>query len=495
MTLADELAGKLSAALSETTHAKNLLRRLTGSGFDIWLVGGATRDVSLGRRLADVDLVVNGDPVPAARGFAGDHGLGYVTLDEKRRIARIVLKAPDPVMFDISRMNGDSIEADLSRRDFTINAIAAKWSSDRIDIADPLGGLADLGSGMLRPVSPSAFEDDPVRIVRAYRFSCVYKMKMETGLADLMGRSLGMLPSAPQERVIREIFHILNEPGCHTAISDMAKNNALETVFPEMGSMRGVSQNRWHHLDVFDHTIETVARLDHIAMNPPEWAAGYLREKVSHDATRLAVTRLAALYHDTGKPHCAGVSARGEVSFVGHENTSAKLASTAARRLKVPREIASGWKLLVKNHLRPLNAAAGQGLSRRGMYRFCRDLGEWDISALVHAMADSGATCGPAVTMDIRSNEKKLIENIIEFKKSMKVSAQRVKPPVDGNDLMREFGVKQGPVVGMVLERLAEAVVAENIRSRSDAFRLADDILKNLERPGEAEIDGGGYPR
>ncbi len=494
MTLADELAGKLSAALSKTTHAENLRRHFTESGFDIWLVGGATRNVSLGRRLADVDLVVNGDPVPAASGFARDNGLSYVTLDEKRRIARIVLKPPDPVMFDISRMNGESIEADLSRRDFTINAIAAKWNSDRIEITDPLGGLADLDSGVLRPASPSAFADDPVRIVRAYRFACVCKMKMEKGLRNLMRRSLGRLPPMPQERVSREIFHILNEPDCHTAIADMAQDNALETVFPEMGPMRGVLQNRWHHLDVFDHTLATLARLDDIAMNPPQWAGGYLRERVSYDANRLAVTRLAALYHDAGKPHCAGVSARGEVCFIGHENTSAKLALTAARRLRVPREIARGWRVLVKNHLRPLNAAAGQGLSRRGMYRFCRDLGQWDIAALVHAMADSGATCGPAVTMDIRSNEKRLIKNIIEFKNSMKVSAQHARPPVDGNDLMRELGVEPGPVVGMILEKLAEAAATENIRDRNDAFRLASDILKNLERPYKPEMNRGEYP-
>ncbi len=224
-------------------------------GFKTWLVGGAVRDALMDKKIVDLDLVFDKDPVAAASQYAKDSGLGFATLDEGRRIARIVGKEPDYYTIDVALMQGESIEDDLYRRDFTINAIALFWKGSDINVIDPQGGIKDIGDNILRPVFSETFVEDPIRILRVYRFALTHGLSIASEIPGAAASAQKLLLNSPGERIANELNYILKSPDSYRAFLQMSEDGVLDYVFPEMTGMRAVAQNDWHHLDVFDHSM------------------------------------------------------------------------------------------------------------------------------------------------------------------------------------------------------------------------------------------------
>ncbi|MBF0292386.1 MAG: HD domain-containing protein [Nitrospinae bacterium] len=489
----DRLATKIGHLVQEEMDGivHGFLCLLLENGFTVWAVGGIIRDTALGRSVADIDLVTDKDPVELADCFAIKHGLGYVVLDDGRRIARIVIGGNDRFnTVDVALMQGGSMDDDLRKRDFTINAVAARFDGDGFTIHDPLGGLADLESKMLRPVSQTSMRDDPVRVLRACRFENSHNLAPSPQIQAMSVDVAPLLAGVAGERISQELFHILCEPFSHKAIKAMDRDGSLDFVFPELSPARSAPQNKWHHLDVFNHSIESLTQMEKILANPPDWLTQWLPiineslcEEVAGGWRRREILKIAALLHDVGKPGSSGLSDEGEITFYGHEKAGESIATHAANRLRLPGAVRNGLGILVKNHLRPFNAIHEGELSQRSLYRFHRALGEWAIPALLHAVADAMATQGPAVTERRRLAERASAVKAFDYIQHSLNTPQPREPLLDGHDIMKVFNLPQGELIGRLLALVEEARALGEITSREEAVELVKKELVRLTPP------------
>ena len=235
---------------------------------EAWLVGGTIRDLlSHFPQIFDLDLTVNFNPVKLAQKFARQQKAGFVVLDEERQIVRIVKTIKGcHYTIDIARFRANDIDGDLKERDFTLNAMAAKltypFEAEGIELYDPLGGYADLNNKRLAPCSDNLFIDDPLRLMRAYRFASNYDFKISLHLQELIKRDARLLESVSAERIRDEFFKILKAEKSYAFLMQMNDSGLLENVLPELTDSIGITQNEWHHLDVFGHTLLTLENLE-----------------------------------------------------------------------------------------------------------------------------------------------------------------------------------------------------------------------------------------
>ena len=229
---------------------------LTGTG--AWVVGGAVRDRLLGRATCDVDVVVDGDPEQAARAVARAGGrAACFALSHDFGAWRVVAR-DGSWQVDVEPMRGESIEQDLALRDFTVNAMAEPVAGG--ELIDPLGGAVDLREGRLRVAAPSAFEQDPLRVLRLVRVAVELTLEPEPGTASLAAAGAAGLRGVSAERVFAELRRIVAAPEARRGLDMLSLLGAGAVVLPELEALRGVEQNRYHHLDVHGHTLAVLDR-------------------------------------------------------------------------------------------------------------------------------------------------------------------------------------------------------------------------------------------
>jgi len=461
MSAAGTIIETIAASLAANPLATALLHAARQSGAPCWIVGGAARDAWHGRLAADFDFAARPAALDAMLACARALGAAIIPLDSARQITRVALGGHGADL----EPAGESIEANLRRRDFTINALALEVETDRLTLRDPLGGLDGLERRRLQLCAPTAFADDPARVIRAYRFMLTLDLAPAPETAEALRAAAGALTGAAAERVTQELWKILAHPRSHGAITRMGLDGALGALFPELDACRGVTQNQRHHLDVFEHTLETLKVMESLAADPPLALRG-LDAPVAAGVSRLTVAKLAALLHDTGKPPTR-VHTQGRITFYGHETAGEAMARAVARRLKTPRAVERGARLLVLSHVRKPKAAPGQELDRRTMWRYLRDLCEWTDAGLLLGMADVDAARGPAMTPERRERKLRAAAGILALRAEMERKPPR--PPLDGDDVIREFNLAPGPLVGRLMEELAEAYALGEVTDMSSA--------------------------
>ncbi len=229
------------------------------AGTRAWLVGGAVRDRLLGRQTADVDIVVDGDPGEAARAVArAARGAARFALSEEFGSWRVVARG-GAWQVDVEPLRGQSIEEDLELRDFTLNSIAEPLAGGAP--VDPLGGAADLQVGRLRMSGPSAFTQDPLRVLRLVRLAVELDLEVDSETSRCASASADALSGVSAERVFMELRRIISAPHARRGLELMDSLGAMAVVLPELVELRGVEQNRFHHRDVYGHTLEVFDRV------------------------------------------------------------------------------------------------------------------------------------------------------------------------------------------------------------------------------------------
>ena len=228
-----------------------------------WLVGGALRDRLLGRATSDFDVVVAGQPEALARALARGTGAYVFALSEEFRVWRVVSHR-EGWQVDVLPLEGESIEADLARRDFTINAIAEPvGGGERVD---PFGGLDDLAAGLVRMVSPDAFRQDPLRTMRLARLVAELDFTVDPATQKAAAAAVTALGGVAPERVFAELKRIVTSDRALAGLALMDSVGATAVVLPELTELRGVEQSRYHHLDVFDHTRTVPVSYTHLTL-------------------------------------------------------------------------------------------------------------------------------------------------------------------------------------------------------------------------------------
>lgn len=494
-------------------------------GRKAWLVGGFVRDLLLGRPGRDVDVVVPGSGVELARALAGLAGGTLIPLGEHHDVHRVIAKTGSRVVqIDICGLGEASLFDDLYRRDFTINAMAlpleaylnsapgvpgrhvaetrvvncppgtAAFAGTGLEpgmLVDPLNGLADLRNGIIRACSPLSISVDPARALRAARFAGQFGWRIE---ADTV-RSIRTvsLDGVAVERVQEELVHILMLPNAHQVMQVLDSGlGILEQLFPEINLMRQTEQNGHHVDNVWVHCLKTLqcfealiaqrpagrgmagepSSLPAVPALPPAVTgplAGYLNSPFTRTRSRLPVLKLACLFHDVGKPATRGVAADGRFTFYGHHTAGAPLAAAIARRLRLSRREVDLLAILVRGHMDPLFLNKSQPISNRAAYRFYRRLGKEVPGCLLLSLADISSSRLATGAAGEAASYRDFISGMLERYFKDPVVSGRARPLLNGREICRLLGIQPSPLVGRLLEELAAARAAGEVRTRREA--------------------------
>lgn len=454
------------------------LDALAGIAGGAWLVGGALRDRLLGRPTADYDIAVAGDPERIARQLGRSAGGHAFALSGAFGVWRVVAHERT-WQVDVLPVIGDTIEADLANRDLTVNAIAEPLSGG--DYVDPFGGLADLRTGRLRMVSPEAFARDPLRTLRLARLACELGFAVEPQTTAAASRGAAALRDVAPERIFAELKRIVIADRPLDGLALMDAIGATDVVLPELSALRGVEQSHFHHLDVYDHTRAVLAETIELERDPQERFPGnadeilrLLAAPLADALTRGQALRFGALFHDLAKPQTRHVTPEGRVTFLGHDEAGATLASNALGRLRASERLREHVAALTRHHLRLGFLVHETPLSRRAIYRFLRACGPVQADVTLLSVADRLATRGsgsPAAITRHMDLARLLLAEALSWQ------ADPPRPPVRGDVLARELGIRPGPAIGRVLQELEEASFAGEIASPEQAIAVARELV------------------
>ena len=462
------------------------------------LVGGWVRDQLLARppRSLNVDLAVAHGAIEHARALAAHLRGAFVLLDEDAGSARVVVSgAQGRVELDLSDFRGATLEDDLRRRDFTVNAMAIRledWLRDPQHPPQPvdlLQGRQALARRQLTACFPGTFEEDPVRILRAFRFASQLAFTLDASLEPLMRRAAPSLSRVSGERLRDELMLICATDRAGSAIASLADIGALEILIPELAPGRGMDQGGYHHLNVLDHQLEAVRQSDRILADFSEFSgplreplAAYCAEEPVEGRSRKSLIKLGALLHDVGKPAKRQVHDDGEIWFIGHEHSGAELTGPIVERLRFSNREAEMVIQLVRHHLRPGFLSREPELTRRAIYRFYKDLGDNGPACGLTWWSDRMATRGPLSNVAQIDEQRGRLEALLTpyFFKVEDI----VKPPrlVDGHRLMQELRLEPGAIVGELLGAIEEAQAEGRVHSPEEAMTLAQDTLDALRK-------------
>jgi poly(A) polymerase len=439
------------------------------AGRDAWLVGGAVRDRLLGRPTEDVDVALEGDPRQSARAIARATGGASFRLSGAFGAWRVV--GPGHTWHvDLVTLREQDIEADLSARDFTINAIAEPLAGG--ELLDPHGGRADLEAGRLRMVSAAALAEDPLRTLRAVRLATELSLAIEPATRDAVAANAAGIARVAPERVFGELKRVLTAERARQGLELMDALGLTPVVLPELTALRGVEQSEFHHADVHDHSLEVleaVARLE----GDPDWGP-ILAAPLADELTHGGGMRFAALLHDAAKPATRETRPDGRVTFLGHDSAGADLARAVMRRLRASQRLTDYVAALTLHHLRLGFLVHERPLDRRSVWRYLRATAPYSAEITIFTVADRLATRG--------RNADAAIAAHVELAREMVARALEDRPRaplIRGDELARELGIAPGRRLGELLARLDEDRYAGEITTREDALRRARELLGN----------------
>lgn len=398
----------------------------------------------------------------------------FVLLDEENDTARVVTDDGD--CFDFAACVGGSLETDLKRRDFTINALA--WDPAQPEqIIDIVGGLADIEEKKIRVISEQSFIDDPLRLLRAYRFAALLQFDIDDLTVGYIKEHQSKITNVAAERINAELFLMLDTSNAGQQINAMGNMGLLESIFPELLATRKVTSNAYHHLGLFEHSVETLVQAEKALEEMPEWSRQCLAEPLNSGVTRAAASKLAGLLHDIGKPETWVITPEGKHTFIGHDKLGAEMIAPLAKRMKWSRPLERFMEKLVRWHLRPGHLFQQGPPTDKARYRFYKTIGAELPELIVLAMADFRSTCGPGLQVGRKQAEENLFELLNQFS-VYQIGQKNEYRFLDGNAIMKLLGIKPGPVIGQLLDELLEAQALGEVTDEAQAASFVQHLYR-----------------
>ncbi|HJR88274.1 MAG TPA: CCA tRNA nucleotidyltransferase [Acidimicrobiia bacterium] len=434
-----------------------LAERFRAAGHSLFLVGGSVRDALLERPHTDLDFTTDARPhqireiVDAWADAVYRVGEAFGTIGlRKAGLGAEITTFRSEVYRDDSRKPkvsfSDDLEEDLSRRDFTINAIALRLPE--LEAVDPFGGLTHLAAGRLdTPLDPEvSFTDDPLRMLRLFRFQATLGFAIEPRVREAASRLASRIEIVSAERIRDELSRLLVAPLPGPALLDVVATGLSAYFLPELDSLAMAQDPVHQHKDVLAHTLAVVDKTQ------PE-----------------LVIRLAALFHDVGKPETRAIGPEG-VSFHHHEVVGQRMTRERLRALRYPREIVDDVSRLVFLHLRPHTLKLGW--TDAAVRRYVRDAGDL-LESLNELVRCDVTTANPRKAAAISGGIDELEERITELRAREALDALR--PPIDGHRVMEFLGIKPGPLVGEIMDLLYERRIEEGPFSEEEALAMVKE--------------------
>ena len=452
MTSALGAAGEVAIAslIKRAPLASSLAQSFAAQGFRLALVGGPVRDALLGRLGNDLDFTTDARPEVTKKILQGwaenvwDTGIEFGTVAGKRgdttvEVTTYRTESYDPDSRKPEVEYGDSIEGDLSRRDFTVNSMALELTTKTPEFIDPFNGLEDLAKRVLRTPAKAenSFSDDPLRMMRAARFASQLDFEIAPDVLQAIKDMAGRISIISAERVRDEFTKMLMSKNPRTGITILVETGLAEIVLPEIPKLRLEIDEHHHHKDVYEHSITV------------------LEQAISHE-DRLGgpnlIIRLAALLHDIGKPKTRNLIPGGGVSFHHHEIVGARLTKSRLKALRFDGDTIEKVETLVALHLRFHGYGDGEWTDS-AVRRYVRDAG--DLLVHLHVLTRADCTTRNAKKAErLAKTYDGLEARIAKLMEEEELS--RIRPDLDGAQVMKLLGIKPSAAVGKALDYLLE---------------------------------------
>ena len=453
----------------------------------LYLVGGILRDLFLSRRKKglDFDFALKKDSIVFGRRLASQLRAGFVLLDKEHGACRVVKKAKDgPYTFDFTDFRGGTLEDDLAGRDFTINSMAipfeAVWLKNNINAAiiDPHGARKDLEGKLIRTLDKANFDEDPLRMLRAFSFACIFGFRIEKKTLSYIKSRVKKLNDVSGERIRDELFKILGESDSFSSLIVLEKLSILDMIIPEIKLMRNAYQGPYHHLDILEHSLEGVKQFELLVKElKRNYAIGkYLTYALAAERKRASLIKLGIILHDIGKPK-AKRQIKGKLTFYGHEAVGRDIVTDIGRRLRLSNDEVDSLRRMVFFHMRPGHLAGAKLVTSRARFRYFRDAGEDALAVLLLSLADQRSTQGPLTSKESHGRHERLSFALIKeyLRKEKTVKPARL---ITGDDLLAKFKLNPSPLIGKVLAEIEELQGIGKLKTKQTALKIAGQIIK-----------------
>lgn len=465
----------MNSKIIEKIKSDEILSKITDK-FDneIYLVGGTVRDYYMGLDSTDRDIIVMDEE---AREFALKLAelfeASFVPLDEENKIYRIVL-ADKINCIDVTNPVGDSIEKDLMRRDLTINAIAVNIRTG--EIIDISGGVTDIRNKCINYVNELNFVDDPLRLLRVYRFQALYGFSLAPETINAVCKYSDLIHKPAVERINYEILKLFSGEYAHIALENMNKTWILEEIFPFVKELKQVPPNSHHHLDLFHHSIETVKQVQNLYSEASDEVKEHLNRVDFGGFSRLAHLKLAAFMHDIGKFSTWTIE-EGKHRFIKHDDVGAKMSVKILKDLHCSNKQIDYISSMIKYHIYPSHVMTSPQITEKIMMRYVRKMDKNSIDAIILAQADRLSARGPEITDEIVERNITSLNMLLRFYLEARETLKPLPKLLSGNDVMDILNIKPSRKLGEIMEALHEAQVSGDVITREHAVEFVKKLV------------------
>ncbi len=418
---------------------------------EIYLVGGYLRNYFIKNKISkDRDLVCLKNAEITAKKIATKLNGTFIELDKENQIYRVVLDDKENY-FDISNAVENNILKDAQRRDFTINSIF--YNINKKEFFDPLNGINDIKNKIIKTYNLKNLDDDPLRYLRMYRFMSQTGFNIEKELENYTKINFKKVLACAKERINYEIIQIFEGEFLIETLLKMYENEALEIIFPFIKEIKRVPSNSHHHLDLVHHSIETVKN---IRINNP-------------------ILKIAALYHDIGKPSTWTIEPQGRHRFIGHDIKGSKLAKKELTELKFSNKQIAYICKMIKYHIYPASLI-NCGDDKKAYARFIRKLGDETPDIIELSRADRLSAKGIAVSKKMIDLSLNHLQNLLNYYNEVQTFVKNPKSLLNGNEIMKILNIKPSKKIGIIMEMLKEAQLTGEILTKKQAINFIKNI-------------------
>lgn len=470
----------MNTLIKDKITSDKILSKITAScDNEIYIVGGTVRDFLTGKESFDRDIIVTDED---AKDFALKmqplFDAVFVPLDEVNKIYRLVL--PDKVNYiDITNPLEGSLHKDLMRRDLTINAVAVNVRT--CEIIDLCGGITDIHNHTINYINEHNFEDDPLRLLRVYRFQAALGFELTPETIHAVCKFVKLIHKPAVERIIHELILLFGGKYADKALLNMNKTWLLEEIFPVVKELKQVPPNTHHHLDLFHHSVETVRQIQLIYENSADKVKEHLERVDFGGATRLAHLKLAGFLHDIGKFSTWTIEEEtGRHRFIKHDDIGAKMSIPLLKKMNFSNKQVEYISSMIRNHIYPSQVMCAPEINDKIMLRYVRKMEDNSIDEIILAQADRLSARGEAVSDEMVENNISGLNRLLKFYLDVRDTLEPLPVLLDGNDVMKILNIKPSKQLGQIMNALHEAQLSGDITTKEQAEAFVKSFYQNL---------------